>query len=678
MSIYLATIVYMGQVRLNNITKNTYFATVCLLMAFVLGTWIRVRGVFHYPYLADEPRITQSGTRDMLDIGPDRHLGTGLLTKTFGVPLRNGQFLAPLWWWMQTSLVELTPGHEEILYKGTDTKLYRVVPLVWGVIGIAVFYRLAVDILPRPVPELMTLLLSINDLHVYMSSKSQYAETVLFVATLFIAYVLTRSKWSLKHVWIISSGIFLALAVFLAKGIAIVCVVPIVTIVNLFCKETNNPLIDLFRNIVGKRHILLAIFLPLILWWIGAEWFFQTNVVRVSDLGYFGHLWEPVLALTIGYGDQVKSFTTGPWYWALLIYSHGDVWPTHTFLAVPIIVGFSTACIRMVRGGQRFYIYAYIVVAIVVQISTQLIKGVDGARYHMIYLPASLLAAGLYFELLWLRTKSDKQGRLLCAISIFIIGTYLYLMLGWKHWLNEWTSPGRWGTIMLCVNIIASLLYFFGTNFRVRRLFVIVMVFLGVCLSIFRGPLHWGMFVYEEPSNINNHRNEIEAYYHPDNSLPESQFKSNANFADSLTLDGYDITYDVERVNITTNWIMNYQKYSNIQRIYAFVDTTLDWQLDKRLHKPYHLFIHILDMNSGKLVYGHDELMLDGNMRSVDQWTNYDVASLKHSLSISELPPGEYQIGIGIYEFYTGERLKITRGIFAGHNWLLLDTFVLQ
>ena len=658
-------------------SKIRYFSVLCLFLAFGLGTWIRVYGVFQYPYLADEPRITQSGTRDMLGIGPDRHLGTGLFTKTFGVPLRNGQFLAPLWWFMQTSLVELTPGHEEILYKGTDTKLYRVVPLLWGILGIAVFYRVAVEILPRPIPELMTLLLSINDLHVYMSSKSQYSETVLFVATLLIAYVLMRSKWRLKHVWIIFGGIFLALAVFLVKGIAIVFVVPLVTAVNLLCKDDGNPLIDLFTNISGKWHILLIMFMPLILWWLGAEWFFRTNEVRVSDLGYFSHLWEPILALTIGYGDQVKSFTTGPWYWTLLVYSHGDIWPTLSFLAVPICVGFLTACVRIVRGGQRLYVYVYIVVAIVLQLGIQLVKGIDGARYHMIYLPASLLAAGLYFEILWLRTKTNAQGRLLCAVSIFILGAYLYIVLGWNHWLSEWVSPGRWGTVMLLINTSAALFYFFGTSCWIRRIFVIAVVFSGVCLSIFRGPLHWGLFVYEEPSNINNHRNEIEAYYHPDNYLTDSQFKSDSRFADCLKLYGYDISYEFDTVNVTTNWIVDNETNSYSQIINEFIDNALDLHIDKRLYEPYHLFVHVVD-NSGALVYGHDELMLDGNMRSVDKWANHAAVSLNHSLSISELPPGEYKLGVGMYDLQTGERLKITRGIFAGHDWLLLDNFILE
>ena len=203
------------------------------------------------------------------------------------------------------------------------------------------------------------------------------------------------------------------------------------------------------------------------------------------------------------------------------------------------------------------------------------------------------------------------------------------------------------------------------------------MVFAGVCLSIVRGPLHWGSFVYEEPSNINNHRNEIEAYYHTDNDLIEPQFQSDSSFADCLKLYGYDITYEFETVNVSTHWIVNNEINSYSQKIYDFIDYALDLHIDQRLYEPYHLFIHVLD-NSGGLVYGHDELMLDSNMRSVDKWANHTAVSLNHSLSISELPSGEYKLGVGMYDFYTGERLKITRGIFAGSDWLLLDNLILE
>ena len=65
-------------------------------------------------------------------------------------------------------------------------------------------------------------------------------------------------------------------------------------------------------------------------------------------------------------------------------------------------------------------------------------------------------------------------------------------------------------------------------------------------------------------------------------------------------------------------------------------------------------------------------------MRSVDEWKNHTAVSLNHSLSISELSPGEYKLGVGMYDLSTGERLKITRGIFAGNDWLLLDNFILE
>ena len=127
----------------NNNTKLVSLGIICLFAAFFMGTWIRVRGVVDFPFLADEAYITQNGVRDMFGVGPDQHLDSGWMTQVFGVPLRNGQFLGPLWWWMQSSVFELIPGNDQILFVGADNKLYRILPLIWGILGIAVFYRLA-------------------------------------------------------------------------------------------------------------------------------------------------------------------------------------------------------------------------------------------------------------------------------------------------------------------------------------------------------------------------------------------------------------------------------------------------------------------------------------------------------------------------------------------------------
>ena len=658
--------------------RNSWLSMALLAVALLLGTWIRVRGAVVYPFLADEPRITQSGVRDMLGIGPDRHLGTGLATQVFGVPLRNGQFLAPLWWWMQTGVLQLIPGHDDILYRGADTRLYRVLPLLWGIVGMAAFYRLAVGLFPRPIPALTTLLLSAHDLHSYMSSKAQYTETVLFFATILMAFVLVRPRSGVKGRWMLACGAVLALAVFLAKGIALVIVMLAVMMVKLVSSPKPRTTRADLRSVGGDMRILLIALLPLFAWWVGAEWFFRTQSVRVSDLGYFGHLLDPVLALTLGYGEQVKSFTTGSWHWALLVYSHADIWPTLSFMALPMAVGCGIAAVGAAQGGRRRSMYIYIVVAIALQLGVQLNKGVDGGRYHMLYLPASLLASGLFFEWLWFRAEARLSSRLWGTAGIILVGIYVYVMFGWQQWMTAWVLPGRWGSIALLGGLASGLLYLLGRGASLRQWAVLGVAGLGVCLSLVRGPLHWGMFAYEEPGSINPHRREIEALYHPVHRVPESSVQTDAVFADNLRLLGYDFTQNDDTLAITTHWQVEYQMQSMLHQLYGFLNTALELEWDKRLQQPYHFFLHLLDTNSGELTYGLDELMLNDSGLPVIQWRNGETVTLQHLLTLSELPPGQYRLGIGLYDFESGERLPITGGTSAGDDWLPLREFALR
>lgn len=658
--------------------RSSWLTLGLLALALLLGTWIRVHGSVSYPFLADESSITQSGVRDMLGIGPDRHLGTGLSTQVFGVPLRNGQFLAPFWWWMQTGVLKLIPGHDDILYRGADTKLYRLLPLVWGVVGIAAFHRLAASVFRQPIPALLTLLLSAHGLHSYMSSKAQYPSPVQFVATILMAYVLVRHRTGVRGRWILACGAALALAVSLAKGIALVIVMLVVMTVKLFATPIPMRISAGLRNLSVDIRILLTVLLPLMVWWVGSEWFFSTHLVRVADLGYFGHFWDPILALTLGYGEQVKSFTTGPWYWALLVYSHADIWPTLSFMALPMAVGCGIAIVGVVQGGSRRSMYIYILVAIALQLGVQINKGVDGARYHMLYLPASLLASGLFFERLWFGAETRLLGRLRGATGIMLVGSYVYFMLGWQHWLITWVLPGRWGTIALLGGLAMALLYLLGSSSSLRRCGVIGVLGLGVILSVVRGPLHWGMFAYEEPGSINLHRREIEALYHPVYSVPESSVPKDVVYADNLRLLGYDFVLMDDTLAITTNWQVDYQIHSVLQSLYVLLDRALGLELDKRLRRPYHVFLHLLDMRSGELAYGFDELMLNNRGLPINLWRNRETVRLQHLLKISELSPGIYQLGIGLYDFETGDRLPITSGIAAGKDWFPLEEFALR
>ncbi|RLT50171.1 MAG: hypothetical protein DWI67_09425, partial [Chloroflexi bacterium] len=127
--------------------------------ALWLGLWVRVHGALHYPFNADEIVVIQNGVRDMYGTGPDRHLGTNWATLVFGVPLRNSHSLAPLWWWLQAGLRYFSSNNE--------TFVFRVLPVTLGVLGVALFYRVAAPVFGGLVAALLTVLLSTNDIFVY-------------------------------------------------------------------------------------------------------------------------------------------------------------------------------------------------------------------------------------------------------------------------------------------------------------------------------------------------------------------------------------------------------------------------------------------------------------------------------------------------------------------------------
>ena len=93
--------------------------------------------------------------------------------------------------------------------------------------------------------------------------------------------------------------------------------------------------------------------------------------------------------------------------------------------------------------------------------------------------------------------------------------------------------------------------------------------------------------------------------------------------------------------------------------------------------QPYHLFLHLLDTNTGELAYGFDELMLNHRGLPVSQWRDGETVTLHHVFTVSEIPSGEYHLGIGLYDFESGERLRITAGDSVGKDWLPLKEFAL-
>jgi hypothetical protein len=115
---------------------------------------------------------------------------------------------------------------------------------------------------------------------------------------------------------------------------------------------------------------------------------------------------------------------------------------------------------------------------------------------------------------------------------------------------------------------------------------------------------------------------------HPDQTI-------NATFGDGINLLGYDVTA-VDPLQII-----------------------LYWQSETSVTDSYDIFLHIMD-ESGEIVTQVDQKPV-GGLVATDVWQEGDI--IRDPLSIplpSDLPPGTYELHLGVYLRETGERLPVS------------------
>ena len=89
----------------------------------------------------------------------------------------------------------------------------------------------------------------------------------------------------------------------------------------------------------------------------------------------------------------------------------------------------------------------------------------------------------------------------------------------------------------------------------------------------------------------------------------------------------------------------------------ATCDLTLYWQPTARPSADYTVFIQL--WQNGELTAGFDSPPLN-NDYPTSLWQAGEVIIDPHSLDLSTVPPGNYEILAGLYDFATGERLPAT------------------
>lgn len=107
---------------------------------------------------------------------------------------------------------------------------------------------------------------------------------------------------------------------------------------------------------------------------------------------------------------------------------------------------------------------------------------------------------------------------------------------------------------------------------------------------------------------------------------------------------------------------------------------TLHWQALRRMEVPYKFFVHLMDSESGDLVAQAD-VMPHNWTYPTTWWEVGEVVSDEIALSLEDLPPGSYRLGIGVYHPDTGERLPISgasSGFIADDDRLMLQEEIIQ
>lgn len=133
---------------------------------------------------------------------------------------------------------------------------------------------------------------------------------------------------------------------------------------------------------------------------------------------------------------------------------------------------------------------------------------------------------------------------------------------------------------------------------------------------------------------------------------PEPEFRSGAVFGADLRLLGYDLRQADEQLSVV-----------------------LHWRALRRMDTRYKFFIHLCDVENGEVVTQADVMPRQWTYPTT-WWEVGEVVSDEIPLSLSNVPPGRYQLMVGVYDPDTGERLAIESqgGDFAvGNDRLILS-----
>lgn len=100
----------------------------------------------------------------------------------------------------------------------------------------------------------------------------------------------------------------------------------------------------------------------------------------------------------------------------------------------------------------------------------------------------------------------------------------------------------------------------------------------------------------------------------------------------------------------------------------------LYWQPEDKPVASYKVFVHVIDRPSGAIVAQHDAIPRDWGYPT-DQWERGEIVRDVVVLPLAEVPPGTYDVAIGLYDELTGKRAQLASPAERGQDALILDSW---
>ncbi len=110
---------------------------------------------------------------------------------------------------------------------------------------------------------------------------------------------------------------------------------------------------------------------------------------------------------------------------------------------------------------------------------------------------------------------------------------------------------------------------------------------------------------------------------------------ANVLFAEKLRLLAYDVQQDATDLALTLYWLA-----------------------EERPVAAYKFFVHVYDPQTGEIVAQVDTMPQEWRLPTT-VWDDGELVADEINLSLTDVPPGEYDLAIGIYDAETGQRLPI-------------------